>query len=230
MRCAPETIVFDLDETIYPRDAGVMQAIGHRITEYIELLFRVSREEALAMRRKYHSQHGTTLRGLQIHHTIDPDEYMEFVHDVPVEQLLQYNSILDEVLGKIDARKIIFTNASYEHAFRVLNALGIRRHFSRIIDVRDMGWESKPAPSAYTRLIELLGTEAQKVMLVEDNLRNLKPAAQLGMVTVLVDDHAEDGTVDFVIDEIWQIGSVYDQLRGLGGRPDRPLRSENQDP
>ncbi|MGC8826290.1 MAG: pyrimidine 5'-nucleotidase [Anaerolineae bacterium] len=201
-------VVFDLDETIYPRDAGVMQAIGERITEYLQRYLGLSYEDAVAMRRRYVWEYGTTLRGLRRHHQIDPDHYMDFVHDIPIEQLLHYDARLDQALSRIDTQKAIFTNASRQHAERVLEALGIRRHFSRIIEVRDVGWEGKPDPAAYTRLVELLGTRPERIMLVEDSLRNLRPAAQLGMVTVLVDGEGH-GEVDFVIDEVWQIGDVY---------------------
>jgi len=209
----PRTIAFDLDETVYPRQAGVMQAIGHRITEYIERFFGVTRPKALALRAEYLRRHGTTLRGLQIHHDIDADEYMAFVHNVPVEQLLRNDPRLDQALSNIDAEKIIFTNASWEHAERVLNAIGIRHHFGRIVDVRDMGWESKPHPGAYSRLLCLLDARPEEVMLVEDNIRNLRPAVELGMLTVLVDAGAEGESIDFIIHEIWQIEDVYRQLR-----------------
>lgn len=204
-------VVFDLDETIYPRDAGVMQAIGERITEYLQRYLGLSYEDAVALRRRYVKEYGTTLRGLRRHHQIDADHYMDFVHDIPIEQLLHHDTRLDQALSRIDAQKAIFTNASRQHAERVLEALGIRRHFSRIIEVRDVGWEGKPDPQAYARLVELLGTRPERIMLVEDSLRNLRPAAQLGMITVLVDGEGH-GEVDFVIDEVWQIGDVYAAL------------------
>ncbi|MGQ9668095.1 MAG: pyrimidine 5'-nucleotidase [Anaerolineae bacterium] len=204
-------VVFDLDETIYPRDAGVMQAIGQRIIEYLQRYLGLSYEDAVALRRRYVREYGTTLRGLRRHHQIDADHYLDFVHDIPIERLLRYDARLDQALASIDAQKAIFTNASLQHAERVLEALGIRRHFSRIIEVRDVGWEGKPDPEAYTRLVELLGTAPARIMLVEDNLRNLRPAAQLGMITVLVDGEGQ-GEVDFVIDEVWQIGDVYAAL------------------
>ena len=208
-----DVVVFDLDETLYPRDSGIMQAIGKRITLYIEQIFNLPTNRAMTLRSEYFQRHGTTLRGLQVNHDVDADVYMEFVHDVPVEESVGYDLRLDQALEQIDAEKVVFTNASREHAERVLNARGIRHHFSRIIDVRDMEWVSKPAPSAYSRLLELLGTPGERTMLVEDNVRNLRPAAELGIVTVLVDGNGE-GVADFVIDEIWQIGEVYASLDG----------------
>ena len=211
-----DVAVFDLDETLYPRGCGIMHAIGERITLYVEQYFGLPTAEAKALRHDYFVQHGTTLRGLQINHHIDADEYMAFVHDVPIEESVGYDARLDEALGRIEARKVVFTNASWEHAERVLAARQIRHHFERIIDVRDMNWISKPAPEAYTRLLSLLDSTAPRTMLVEDNVRNLRPAVELGMITVLVDGDGE-GVADFVIDEVWEIGDVYASLNGGAG-------------
>jgi putative hydrolase of the HAD superfamily len=211
-----DVAVFDLDETLYPRHCGIMRAIGERITLYVEQFFGMPTAEARALRHDYFVRYGTTLRGLQVNHLIDADEYMAFVHDVPVEASVGYDARLDEALASIAARKVVFTNASWEHAERVLAARQLRHHFERIIDVRDMGWISKPAPDAYARLLALLGSPASRTMLVEDNVRNLRPAAELGMITVLVDGDGE-GVADFVIDEIWEIGNVYATLNGAGG-------------
>jgi len=208
----PRIIAFDLDETLYPREAGIMQAIGRRITLYLEQFLHLSTEEALALRQRYVHDYGTTLRGLQVVCGIDAEAYMAFVHDVPIEEMTGYDERLDRALDSIDAQKVVFTNASREHAERVLAARRIRRHFARIIDVRDMEWVCKPAPAAYPRLLAMLKTPAQRCMLVEDNLRNLRPAARLGMLTVLVDGRPEEGVSDFTIDEIWEIGPVYASL------------------
>lgn len=207
------TILFDLDETLYPPEAGVMRQIGERITLYVQARLSLATDEALAVRRRYFQEYGTTMRGLQINYGIDPDEYLAYVHQIPLEQYLHPNERLDKVLQNIPQEKIIFTNASREHAERVLALLGIRRHFSRIVDIRDVGYESKPQPDAYERICRILGVRAEECLIVEDNLRNLLPAKALGMTTVLVRNghtEPEDG-VDWVIEQIEEIGTVVGQ-------------------
>jgi putative hydrolase of the HAD superfamily len=167
-------------------------------------------EEADKLRRRCFEQYGTTMRGLQIQHQIDADEFLHYVHDIPLREYLQPNPVLDAVLGTIHQAKVIFTNASREHAERVLGLLGVRHHFSRIIDVRDMAYESKPQPAAYRRGCELLAVDPETCMLVEDNVRNIQPAKALGMVTVLVADGNTEvrADVDHVIARVEDIGSV----------------------
>jgi putative hydrolase of the HAD superfamily len=207
-------ILFDLDETLYPPHAGIMGQIRDLILEYIRTRLELPAEEADALRRHYLQAYGTTMRGLQVNHQIDPDEYLHYVHNIPLQEYLQANRELDVVLASLPQEKVVFTNASREHAERVLDLLGVRRHFARIVDVRDMEYESKPQPAAYQRICDLLGVRPEECLIVEDNVRNLQPAKALGMTTVLVrDGHAGpvEG-VDYALNRIEEIGGLRGQI------------------
>jgi putative hydrolase of the HAD superfamily len=202
----PRYLLFDLDETLYPRDAGVMQAIRLRIRRYIVEIMGYTAEEADAMARRYHQEYGTSMRGLMINHGIDADHFLTFVHDFPLDGLAP-NPLLDELLARLPGEKVIFTNANRSHAERVLAQLEIRRHFSQIVDVTAVGYVSKPIPEAYLRCLSLLQARAAECILIEDVGRNLTPARQLGMITVLVDGDPTDDA-DYTIDSIMDLGSV----------------------
>jgi putative hydrolase of the HAD superfamily len=212
-------LVFDLDETLYPRRSGIMEEIGVRMTQYIVERFGLSREEAEALRRRYRAQYGTTLAGLRTDRHIDPQDFLAYVHNLPIEDYLIPNGELDAALGCIPLTKVVFTNASREHAQRVLDVLGIARHFSRIFDITDMEYACKPNPQAYSRLLALLQAQPEECILVEDSTRNLAPAKALGMRTVLVDGEG-DANVDFVIQHVAQIGDVVHRLLMLPGEGD----------
>jgi putative hydrolase of the HAD superfamily len=206
------TILFDLDETLYPQGTGIMEQLRILIHHYIQTRFDLSSDEADVLRRHYFQTYGTTMRGLQVNHQIDADEFLAFVHDIPLHEYLQPNPHLDAVLTSIPQEKVIFTNASREHAEGVLAQLGIRRHFVKIIDVRDMDYESKPQPEAYRRICDLLDVQPEECVLVEDNIRNLRPAKALGMATVLVGGNGTDACVDYAIDRVEEIGKVLAQI------------------
>jgi putative hydrolase of the HAD superfamily len=206
------TILFDLDETLYPKATGIMDEIRTLILDYIRTRLNLSQEEADSLRKQYFTTYGTTMRGLQINDHIDPDEYLHYVHDIPLERYLKPNQALDAVLASIPQDKVVFTNASREHAENVLALLGVRSHIDRIVDVRDMNYESKPQPEAYRRICDLLGVRPEECLLVEDNIRNLCPAKALGMVTVLVDGSQKDECVDFNVKRIEEIGQVLAAL------------------
>ena len=207
-------ILFDLDDTLYPRNTGIMVEIRRLILDYIQKRFELGPDEADALRDRYLQTYGTTMRGLQVNHGIDPEEYLRHVHNIALHKYIRPNGELDAVLGTISQEKVIFTNASREHAQQVLEVLGVQQHFSRIVDVRDMEFESKPRQSAYERICRMLGVEPEECVLVEDNVRNLCPAKEMGMMTVLVGDVRQAGhrCVDHAVERVEEIGRVLDGM------------------
>lgn len=206
----PQILLFDLDETLYPRSAGVMQAIRHRIRRYIVEVLDATPEEADAMARRYHNEYGTSMRGLLLNHGIDADHFLDFVHDFPLDCLVP-SPALDALLARLPGEKAIFTNANRAHAERVLAKLGIRRHFSTIVDVAAVDYVSKPDPGAYTRCLTLLCARPEECILIEDVGRNLAPAHDLGIITVLVDGDANDAA-DYKIDSILDLEPVIQAI------------------
>lgn len=211
-------ILFDLDETLYPSRSGLMAGIGQLMSRFMEERLGMPPTEVPTLREHYYHTYGTTMRGLQLHHGIDPEDYLAYVHDIPLEDYIGPNDELDKVLTEIKTEKVVFTNASKEHACRVLAILGIERHFSRIIDVRATGYIGKPDPEAYRRALAISGAEGDECLIVDDNVRNLGPAKELGMITVLVSNEKAaprqnpSKDVDFVIGEVAEIGEVAQTL------------------
>jgi putative hydrolase of the HAD superfamily len=212
-------VLFDLDETLYPSRSGLMAAISELMSRYMEERLDMPLSEILALREHYYHVYGTTMRGLQIHHGIVPEDYLAYVHDLPLENYIGPNDELDRVLAEIEAEKVVFTNASAEHARRVLKVLGIERHFNCIIDVRALGFLSKPNPEAYRRALAILDAAGDECLIVDDRARNLSPAKELGMTTVLVGSE-KTADVDFVIGEVTEIGEVVQTL-GISPWPAR---------
>ena len=178
--------LFDLDNTLYPASAGIMDVASQRINEYMTLRLGMDEATIKALRSRYWQQYGTTLRGLMLEHGIDADPYLDYVHDFPAQEFLAPNAELDQVLAGLPWRKVIFTSSTREHVRQVLAALGVTRHFERIFDIRDTGYVCKPNPVAYHTVLQELGLQATQCMLVDDSLPNLQTAASLGMVTVWV--------------------------------------------
>ncbi len=191
-------LVFDLDDTLYPAQTGLFREIGRRISLYLQERLGIPPHEVLPLRRSYYERYGTTLRGLQIHHRVDPEDYLSFVHDVDVSTYLQPDPVLETVLSTLPQEKVIFTNATAIHARRVLQALGCTHHFQRIFDIHSLRFHCKPDPEAYRILLELLPAEGGECLLIEDNVRNLLAGKTAGMYTMLVGEAAglQDG-VDF---------------------------------
>src|SRR5512139_3022175 len=150
-------LIFDLDETLYPRNAGLMQEIGVRINRYLTETLHLPQDQASELRQRYYLQHGTALRGLVVERPdVNPEDYLQFVHDVRLTDYLGPDPALAEMLRSIPLTKVIFTNATVEHAQKVLNILGIAAEFADIVDVRRVQYVSKPNAEAYGRLLAIL--------------------------------------------------------------------------
>jgi putative hydrolase of the HAD superfamily len=181
------TLFFDLDDTLYPATTGLWHAIRDRMSEFMVERLGLSVDEVTALRRVYYETYGTTLRGLQKHFQVDADEYLAYVHDLPLDRYIQPNPSLAELIESLPQRKWVFTNADDAHARRVLVALGLAGCFQGIADVRALHFYCKPEREAYQRALALAGEiNPRRCVLFDDSPRNLAPATRLGVTTVLV--------------------------------------------
>jgi putative hydrolase of the HAD superfamily len=181
------TLFFDLDDTLYPCTSGLWGAIRDRMGRYMAERVGLPEADIPTIRRHYFETYGTTLRGLQKHHHVDTDDYLAYVHDLPLEQYIQPNPALRVLLESLPQRRFIFTNADAAHARRVTQVLGITDCFERIIDIRAIDFACKPEPLAYLRALALAGDPApQECVLLDDSPANLAPARQLGFTTVMI--------------------------------------------
>ena len=206
-------LVFDLDDTLYPAN-GLWEEIGKRIARFMIERLDISPVEVDDRRQKYFHDYGTTLRGLMTDFPgVDADDYLAYVHDVDLARWIAPNPALAAMLAALPQPKAIFTNSDAAHTGRVLNCIGVAQHFDAIVDIRAMGFENKPLPRSYEILLERIETPAAECVLIDDLLRNLLPARELGMTTILVGDgHAPDAAVDYGVGNILETGAIIRKL------------------
>lgn len=196
-------VFLDLDDTLYPPSSGVWQAIGERIQVFVMDRLGLTYDEATQLRRRYFEQYGTTLNGLWHHHAVDPDDYLAYVHALPLEDMIHPDPELSSMLDELPQKRVVFTNANRQHAERVLACLGVSARIDAIIDLFALEMANKPERAAYARALELAGeTDPRACVLADDLPRNLVPARALGMTTVLVGPEQQDGAADVRIERI----------------------------
>jgi len=208
-----ECILFDLDNTLYPKSLGIFDSVVERIRHYMERRMGFEKNLARELRQEYVKKYGSTLRGLMMHQNINPEEYLEYVHDVGVEERVPPRPELAELLRVIPFEKAIFTSGHRPHALRDLRCLGVEQFFPRIFDITFTRYIPKPNPEPYRQVLESLGLEGPACMMVEDLPANLRPAKEMGMSTVLVDQdlggiQEMDGFVDHEIGDILELGKL----------------------
>ena len=184
--------IFDLDNTLYPATDDLFVQVSRKIRDYIAAFLEVDVETAHGIQKDYFHRYGTSLRGLMLRHAMDPGPFLDFVHDVDLSRI-GVNPALDAALTKLPGRKVIFTNASADHAERILERLGIAGHFDAIFDIVDADYIPKPEPGPYDTLIERHGLDPRTSVMVDDIARNLIPAAERGLTTVWLHNETDWG-------------------------------------
>lgn len=206
-------LFFDLDDTIYPNTSGLWGAIRERMSLYMHERLGLDPSDSLALRRSYVENYGTTLRGLQIHYKVDPFEYLAYVHDLPLEAYLQPNPDLRPTLASLPQPKWILTNADHDHANRVLEFFGISQCFEGIIDIHALGYVCKPEPEAYRRALAIAGqSDPHTCVFFDDSSRNLAPAHELGLTTILVGCEQPDPAADYSVAGLKDLQRALPQL------------------
>jgi putative hydrolase of the HAD superfamily len=192
-----DTWLFDLDGTLYPAESGFLDAVVDRMTDFVEKVTGLARPEAFRLQKEYLAAHGLTLKGLMLHHGVDPDEFHAIFHDLSLDALAHDPELL-AALARLPGRRLIFTNADERHAQRVMDHLGLSDLFDEVFHIGSGGYEPKPSGEAFARINAAHGIEPAATAFFEDSQRNLEPAAELGMTTVLVGPYAEQSTAPFV--------------------------------
>jgi len=181
------TLLFDLDDTLYASSCGVWQMIRNRMGQYMTERLGMPADEVPVLRSRYFEKYGTTLRGLQHHHQVDVDDYLAYVHDLPLEQYIQPNPALRRLLLSLPQKRWIFTNADANHARRVLSVLDLVDCFDGVIDIRAIEFACKPEEHAFRRALAITGNpDPVSCVLFDDSPSNLAGAFRLGIKTVLV--------------------------------------------
>lgn len=180
-----ESWIFDLDNTLYPAECKVFNQIDARMGAFIGQLFDVDAVEARTIQKQYFVEYGTTLRGLMERHGIEPQTFLDFVHDIDLGVIAPAPR-LKRALEKIGGRKYVFTNGDLAHAERVLARLGLSQSIDAVFDIRDADYCPKPQPAPYKIMVEKFDIDPARAVMVEDIARNLVPAAEMGMTTAWI--------------------------------------------
>ncbi|MBJ3777395.1 pyrimidine 5'-nucleotidase [Acuticoccus mangrovi] len=191
-----DTFVFDLDDTLYRRSSRLHEAMIDRVVMFIQ---EIAGDEttARALHKTYYERYGASLVGLMKHHDVDPLDFIGFVHEVDLSPIGRGEGLAD-ALERVPGRRLIFTNGSRRHAERVLAHLGIAHLFEAVCDIEACDFVGKPSPAAFQTLMRDHAVDPHRAVMFDDRLPNLLTAHQIGMHTVLIDEHGTSEPADHV--------------------------------
>lgn len=178
--------IFDLDNTMYDINLGLFKKISNRITDFIMSKYSLDIDQAKKIQKEYYLKYGLTLRGLIVEKKLEPEEFLDYVHDVEHPELKKNDQLISKI-RLLEGKKIIFTNATLNHAKKILKILELEHDFDQIIDIKDLEYIPKPDKRSYKKLLECLNLNKEnldKTIFFEDTVKNLIPAKELGITTV----------------------------------------------
>ena len=199
-----ETWIFDLDNTLYPPELRLQEQIDARMAGFIMAETGLDRAAADALRHDYWQAYGTTLRGLMLHHGVDPACFLAAAHAIDYS-VLRPDPVLARVIAALPGRKIVHTNGARSHAATVIAARGLDGVFEVVFAIEDKDLAPKPSDKAYRTILQRAGIEPASAAMIEDDARNLEVPKALGMATVWLchqDDRPAPAHVDHRITDL----------------------------
>ncbi|KAN0032903.1 hypothetical protein ACTFIV_006840 [Dictyostelium citrinum] len=210
------TLLFDLDNTLYPKSCGLAAQVSNRITQYMSIILNLPLEEVDKVRNHYYKTYGLTLKGLMMNHEVNIDKYLDYVHGgLDLKSHLKPDARLHACLKSVKGgvKKVIFSNADIGHCKRVTRELEIDDCFDAWLDYLEMMDFSKPHPVAYQMAMKKADTtDASGCVFFDDVVENLVEAKKAGMHTVLVGGTSNDPHVDYCINEIHEFVNIFPEL------------------
>lgn len=206
-------LCFDLDNTLYV-NSDLNDAILSKIKEY--LLMHVKETEIDIILNEFSLEHGSTLRGLIKNKQVHPLSYLEYIHNIDVENYLKKDRNLLSILNSIECKKVILTNSYRPYTNKVLQCLGIKSAFpdTSIFDVESMGYYYKNDVKSFRFFFRKTNFEPKNCILFDDQCANLDIAKKMNMKTVLVSgENYEPNDYDGWIKSIHQLSQLEMPLK-----------------
>ena len=183
--------IFDLDNTLYPASTRIFNMIDQRMKSFISMKLNISPEEAFTLQKDFYKNYGTTLSGLMKFYNVDPDQFLDYVHNIDFSKIKRSEK-LRQSINRLQGKKILYTNGDMKYAKKVLKAVGIDKSIPNIFDIKKANFIPKPELISYKKMIKEFEIDPEKAVFFEDIEKNLEPAYKLGITTVHIDIEHDD--------------------------------------
>ncbi|MFN0159636.1 MAG: pyrimidine 5'-nucleotidase [Burkholderiales bacterium] len=179
--------LFDLDDTLHRATPVIFGRMNRAMTEYVMRHVGVDEAAADLLRREYWERYGATLLGLMRRHAVDPDHFLKETHVFPdLAHVIDFDRRVRRLLKGLPGRRILVSNAPQHYVHGVLREMRLHGLFDAIETIESMNYVPKPARSSLARILKRHQARGRNVVMVEDNLANLKTAKRLGLTTVWI--------------------------------------------
>lgn len=177
-----KVLIFDIDNTLYCESLGLEANIVSKIHEYAQKC-GIPEEDVVDVCRTYSKEYGLAIKGFlkNFPDTDVQDFYNSVDGSVKIDSYLSHDEELIGLMKQCKYKMYCFTNACYQHAVKVLDALGVTRFISGIFYC-EYGSEGdficKPDHEAYAIVESLLHDST--IYFWDDNASNVAAAGTYG--------------------------------------------------
>ncbi|KAK3233022.1 hypothetical protein CYMTET_56639 [Cymbomonas tetramitiformis] len=183
-----DTLIFDLDGTLYPNDNGYVDHIRGNAERFIHETLGVPAEEAGPTRKKALALANQTALGLRMQGFDFVTEDLVSCMREGAELFMTPDKEVQDFLSTLCQKKkmYIFTNTREVHAREALELLGLSSYFLEVYGADFMGDCCKPQEAAFQKVLDDISVDAKSCVMFEDSLKNLRTAKFMGMTTVFI--------------------------------------------
>ncbi|MBN2733598.1 MAG: HAD family hydrolase [Methanomicrobiaceae archaeon] len=188
VRKRPETILFDMDNTLY-NFSDAKQNACNSVTEFIGSGTGKELLKYFMSGRYGFEDHGNIEQFMKDRDILDYDVFksaVDIYETVKLESIKAYPGVC-EILPEIMAAGIkmaIVTDAESSQAKKRLEKVGIYKYFDCVI-TPDISGKRKPEPDTFLKALEKLPSKPENSMVVGDSpRREIEPCNKLGITTV----------------------------------------------
>jgi len=180
--------VFDNDGTLY-RDFGAGEQFQTIFNRYISEELDIPKSEVDERIKHLKTKYSTdfSLVAVMKEFNVNFSEVVERTYlkiDLDACDVPESDDQKAEVLSRLPGKKVVFTNNPSEYANFVLNRMGLRKYFSDVIGMEEVGFILKPRIYAY-KYLQKQHQGYSRIIFCDDRRENLDTAKALGWETAL---------------------------------------------
>ena len=203
--------LFDLDNTIHDASEYVFPSLGIAMSKYISKRLNITLRESNRLRDLYWKKYGATVIGLNKNHCIDPIDFLNDTHKLPLlESKIKTSKALKYFLKKLNGKKYIFSNSPKKYCLRVLKALNITYFFDGIMTLEVTKYNPKPSKIGFLKIFKEKKISNRRCIMIDDDINNLLTAKKLGLKTILINKEKKRfDYIDFVVKDVLDISRIF---------------------
>jgi phosphoglycolate phosphatase len=180
----PELIIFDLDGTLVDSGKDITKALNYAITPYgfkpltVEDTIKMVGEGLTRLIEKIVKDNNTSRDAVF-------DRFIKYYSEHLADFTRPYPGVIKtlEMLGRY--KKAVISNKRESLSKKLLEQLGLMKFFDVVLG-SDSAAEKKPSPAPVKKVLEILGIEPERAIIVGDSDFDIQAGKGAGLITVAV--------------------------------------------